>query len=117
MIEYFTDEELSCKCCGKLVFSDRTRQRLNVARYHAGVPFVITSGYRCPEYNKKIGASFTSSHVKGCAADIKANWEVNRFKIISGLLLAGFTRIGIGKDFIHADDDPVKQKELIWVYL
>jgi hypothetical protein len=33
-------------------------------------PLIITSGYRCPELNKKVGGVADSAHVKGLAADI-----------------------------------------------
>lgn len=29
---------------------------------------------------------------------------------------AGFTRIGIGQNFIHVDTDPDKQQNIIWTY-
>lgn len=35
-----------------------------------GKPLTITSGYRCPELNKRVGGSPTSAHLKGLAADI-----------------------------------------------
>ena len=34
-------------------------------------PIIITSGYRSPELNKKVGGSPTSNHLTGCAVDIK----------------------------------------------
>ena len=34
-------------------------------------PIVITSGYRSPEVNKKVGGSPTSNHLTGCAVDIR----------------------------------------------
>lgn len=37
-----------------------------------GKPIRVTSGYRNPEYNAKVGGSPTSQHVQGWAADIKA---------------------------------------------
>ncbi len=33
-------------------------------------PIIITSGYRSPELNKKVGGSTTSNHLTGCAVDI-----------------------------------------------
>ncbi len=33
-------------------------------------PVRITSGYRCPKLNKKVGGSLNSQHMKGEAADI-----------------------------------------------
>lgn len=32
-------------------------------------PLVISSGYRSPEVNRRVGGSITSQHMTGCAAD------------------------------------------------
>lgn len=41
---------------------------------------IITSGYRCPELNARVGGSPTSAHQTGNAADIvPANGEVEKF--------------------------------------
>jgi uncharacterized protein YcbK (DUF882 family) len=37
-----------------------------------GAPIIVTSGYRCPLLNKKVGGVATSYHMKGQAADIRA---------------------------------------------
>jgi zinc D-Ala-D-Ala carboxypeptidase len=37
-------------------------------------PIIITSGYRCPELNARIGGSKTSAHMLGLAADCHA-WD------------------------------------------
>lgn len=42
-------------------------------RDHFGVPIAVTSGYRSPELNKRIGGSLTSQHSKGQALDIDAD--------------------------------------------
>ena len=34
-------------------------------------PIIITSGYRSPELNKKVGGSPTSNHLTGCAVDVR----------------------------------------------
>ena len=34
-------------------------------------PIMISSGYRSPELNKKVGGSPTSNHLTGCAVDIR----------------------------------------------
>lgn len=90
--------------------------RLDRARHYAGVPFVITSAFRTPEKNEEVGGSPTSSHLKGLAVDISCTNSVHRYEIVRRLLGAGFTRIGIGEDFIHVDADPAKHQGVIWLY-
>ena len=34
-------------------------------------PIIITSGYRSPELNRKVGGVATSNHLTGCAVDIR----------------------------------------------
>jgi hypothetical protein len=88
-------------------------EMIEEAREIAGVPFVINSGYRCPEHNKAVGSTSTN-HTSGKAADIQATDGPTRGKILKGLYSAGFKRIGIAKDFIHADiTDSV---ESAWLY-
>jgi len=36
-------------------------------------PLIVTSGYRCPELNERIGGSKNSAHMKGFAADIRSH--------------------------------------------
>jgi len=115
----FTDDEFRCPCCGKFVDSLPFRAflaRLQDARHIAGIPFVITSGYRCPEHNSVVGGKTDSSHLKGIAADIRAHIASERFAIINGLIKAGFERFGIGRDFVHVDTDMSKPSRLIWIY-
>jgi zinc D-Ala-D-Ala carboxypeptidase len=89
---------------------------LDEARDIADVAFKINSGYRTPEHNEKVGGVSSSSHLSGLAADIHCNDSVKRFIIVNALILAGFTRIGIAKTFIHVDNDPSKTGDVIWVY-
>ena len=89
--------------------------KLDKARAIADVPFKITSGYRSKETNKRVKGVSTSSHLKGLAADISCKDSSTRQKIISGLIKAGFTRIGIADTFIHCDTDKDKN-DAIWLY-
>jgi hypothetical protein len=43
---------------------------LEKVRAHFGMPIYISSGYRCPRLNAKVGGVTTSQHTKGQAADI-----------------------------------------------
>ena len=117
MTNYFSLKEQSCRCCGEGQLNPRFLEKLNKARELAGIPFVLNCGYRCEKHNKEVGGSDTSSHLDGLAVDIRCTNSVNRYKIIKALLEADICRIGIGKDFVHCDDD-VRSKipNLIWLY-
>ena len=67
-------------------------------------------------YRKGISTKEKSSHQKGIAADIKSRSSRNRSAILDGLIKAGFTRIGIGKTWIHVDNDPLKARRVTWLY-
>lgn len=45
-------------------------EQLEVLREYLGKPIKINSGYRSPEWNKKIGGTENSQHVLGKASDI-----------------------------------------------
>ena len=89
---------------------------LDNARTIAGIPFIITSAWRSPEHNKKVGGTPNSSHLKGLAVDIVADDSRKRFTILQALIAAGFTRIGIAKTFIHVDGDTEKDPRVTWLY-
>lgn len=97
-------------------------RRLDKARKITGIPFVISSGARSEKWNKRVGGSPTSSHLwteqEVCASDIECDSSTERFIIVSALIKAGFTRIGIGKDFIHVDSDErdFKPQNIIFDY-
>jgi zinc D-Ala-D-Ala carboxypeptidase len=91
-------------------------RKLKKARDYAGVPFGINSGHRTPKNNKKVGGKKDSSHLDGWAGDISCTSSRQRAKIIPALIRAGFNRIGIGKTFIHVDNDPKKPKDVFWMY-
>jgi len=108
--------EFACPCCGNNLIQTNTFTQLLKAREIAGVPFRINSGYRCEAHNREVGGTEDSSHIKGYAADLHCLYSGSRWKIIDALIKAGFVRIGIGKSFIHADNDPDKDQNVIWLY-
>ena len=90
--------------------------KLDEIRADAGIPFVITSGYRTPAHNAKVGGVADSSHMKGVAVDISAPTDGIRRKIAAAAIKHGVTRIGWGRSFIHLDMDSAKTQGITWGY-
>lgn len=90
---------------------------LDILRETYGEPIIVTSGYRTKEENKRVGGVENSSHLTGNAVDIRVKDSRDRFYLIKLALSAGFTRIGVGKNFLHLDND-IHRKDpcVIWTY-
>lgn len=74
--------------------------------------FSVSSGYRSPSYNKKIGGARRSEHTHGRAADIQlpSSWtEEQKSNFLTDALNSGFKRV-IGYDkypgMFHLDTNP-----------
>ena len=115
-VKYFKPEEFACPCCGKVKMNEEFIERLDKARYIAGIPFKISSGYRCPKHNAEVGGVPDSAHTKGLAADIICNNSQDRYKIIEATINCKLKRIGVGAEFIHLDCDREKPWMVIWTY-
>ena len=126
LFRYFKEQEFACKCgCGKTPFKSNFGfsvdtaliSKLDDLRHRFSKKIVVTSGFRCYDYNiKQSKASLTSSHVKGLAVDITfANFDINRLEVLALVCEMGFKRVGIGKDFIHLDVD-IDKSQLSWTY-
>lgn len=102
--KYFKQEEFSCPCCGKNNMLEEFILKLYNAREISGVPFIINSGYRCYNHNKKISGMPNSYHLLGEACDIKCYDGWQRYQIISGAIKAGIYGIIIYENFIHIDN-------------
>lgn len=120
--KYFDLSEFDCDYepgSGKQM-NTKFLNKLAIARDIAGIPFVVTSGYRTLKKNTdliKAGypAVLDSAHLKGVAADIEANAKT-RFTLVAALMKAGFVRIGVAKTFIHVDNDTTKPQQRLWTY-
>ena len=117
---HFQSDEFWCSCgCGNEgpngnKVSQPLVLKLEIVRTAINKPMKINSGIRCLEYNRSIGSSDTSSHIKCIAADISCTQMSYRHLLMSHLPKL-FDRIGIHKDFIHVDIDTDKRKG-IFVY-
>jgi zinc D-Ala-D-Ala carboxypeptidase len=88
--------------------------KLQKARDIAGIPFKINSAFRTVAHNRAVGGSANSAHTRGHAVDIAATTGAQKFRIVQAAMQAGFTRIGIYRNFIHVDDDPSLPQNVIW---
>ena len=89
---------------------------LDKVRETAGIPLVLNSAYRSPEYEKAHGRKGTSAHCEGWAVDIRCNTSANRYIIVAAALRCGIQRIGIAKTYVHLDCSPSHAQGVIWDY-
>lgn len=94
---------------GFLALLDRIRER-------AGIPIVLNCAYRSREHDLKAGRSGNSAHTRGKAVDVRCTTSANRYKIVAAALEEGVRRIGIGKSFVHLDNDTSLPLGVIWDY-
>ena len=116
-MKYFTHTEFDSpdKKDSGLNMCTEFLEKIDSARELAKTPFKINSGFRTIAHNRSLGSKDTSSHIKGCAADIHCNNSIERAKIIYSLIQAGFRRLGVSETFEHVDCDNEKQNA-IWLY-
>ena len=83
-MKYFKKEEFTQSATAVLLGIDNTPSKEHVANLERlvahvldpvreawGSPIIVSSGYRCPELNARVGGVKTSYHLHGMAADIR----------------------------------------------
>jgi len=120
------DPMLACPCCGDINISPSLMDTLQDVRNITLRPMTITSGVRCEKHNKAVGGVSGSAHVPfdlndgegevGHAIDVAISGSKQRYEILGPLLIVGGERIGIGKTFIHMDNDTRKPEQVIFTY-
>lgn len=77
-------------------------KKLQMLRDYLGVPVNVTSGYRTPEHNKKVGGVERSQHKYGKAADIWARGKSHE-EVSQAAEKIGFDGVGRYDGFTHVD--------------
>lgn len=116
-VRNFTRDEFACPCCGREEMRHEFLTRLSSARAMAGIPFVVTSGWRCLEHDLSLNGG--GEHVLGCAVNIACRNSHDRWLIIDNLIIAGFRRIGVAPGFIHAGSATLEDgydPDVLWLY-
>lgn len=108
--EHFGLQEFQCKHCGQVKISSQLVDKLEALRQKLGVPFVITSGFRCETHNRNVGGAPSSYHVQGLACDIACpkGFTVEEFAQICfdhGFSVGAYPK----QNFVHVDVRPGKQ--------
>lgn len=84
---------------------------LQKIRAHFGKPVTITSAYRTPAHNAKVGGVADSQHLYGAAADIKVkNVSPLRVAQYAEQILINKGGIGVYETFVHIDVRPTKSR-------
>lgn len=120
-MNYFTDQELACSCCGKNEFDSDFLRLLNHLRAECDFPFVVTSGYRCPLHPVEAKKKKRGAHTTGKAVDIAVYGERAQ-KLLHAALSVGIERIGVSQKgdiksrFIHLDVCHDFPSPAFWTY-
>lgn len=95
---------------GSHFLADALVQAVSLIRATYKQPVTITSTYRSPEYNKLIGGSEQSQHIKGKAIDFKLKSIEslirdieNKGEVFTYLRNIGINGFGLYDNFIHLD--------------
>ena len=115
--------EWACKETGRIVVVPDFMDRLEALRSACGFALPISSGYRSPEHDEKVGTSATPGagpHTLGMACDIAiTNPQIGI--LIRHALDLGFTGFGLSQKegasakFVHIDT--VHASDTWWSYL
>lgn len=105
----FKVSEFRCKDGSDKILIDVNfvRDKLQAIRDHFGAPVTINSGYRTPEYNKKVGGASKSYHMTGQAFDIvvKGHTPAEVARYAQSLDINGIIQYN---NFVHVDSRDIR---------
>ena len=114
-MRYFSIAELTQSATAKRLGIDNTpsdnikknltlfiEKVLDPIREDWGGPIIVSSGYRCPELNAKVGGAKTSGHLYGYCADLQVKGGMKKMREFADFI------------FEWMKDHKMKFDELIW---
>ena len=111
---YFKPQELECHCgCHSQGVTPEALLRLNALRSLVGMPFILTSAYRCSKHPVEAKKAKAGYHNKGIAFDIAITSGKLRARILKYAGILGFTAYGLSDEFIHLD---LRGEYASWTY-
>lgn len=100
---HFKVREFACKDGSDEVLIDLSLvYLLEDLRQYYNAPITITSGYRTPAYNERVGGAPNSKHMKGEAADIVVH-SVPPIKVFNDMNPVHTGGLGLYREFTHID--------------
>jgi hypothetical protein len=111
----FSPREIACKGTGQLIVDVEAMDRLQALRDMLGKPLILTSAYRSPSHNKRVGGAKNSYHMQGVAFDVRMeNHDPHEFE--EAARAVGFTGFGYypKSGFMHIDTGPSRSWGKQW---
>jgi len=99
----FSPNELASRGNGSLKVDIDAIHKLQVMRDIVGRPMTITSAYRDPRHNARVGGAPRSMHKQGRAFDIALRGH-NKEQLKQAAEEAGFGGIAFARSFMHVDN-------------
>lgn len=116
----FTESEMTCHCgCGRVEMDLDFMERLQVIRDGFRHPMPVSSGYRCMDFDRRIGGA--GIHPLGQAADIRVSGE-QVYHLLALALTMDIRGIGLMqhglhiKRFMHLDTTHGSTRPRVWTY-
>jgi zinc D-Ala-D-Ala carboxypeptidase len=127
--ENFDYVEFACSHCGENEMSEFVIDHLQKLRNECDFPFIITSGYRCPEHPIEAAKSAPGPHSTGLAVDIGVSHKEALSVLFAAVLTNAEAEMSIwqgfginqkgGSRFIHldqCDENERRPRPHIWSY-
>jgi len=111
----FSPREIACKGTGSILVNEEALDKLQALRNLLDKPLILTSAYRSPEHNKRVGGAKNSYHMQGVAFDVRMdNHDPREFETAARSV--GFTGFGYypKSGFMHIDTGPARSWGTPW---
>ena len=109
--DHFNSDEFDCRCdyssCEITYVDTDIIDYLEEKRAYLGVPIIVTSGFRCTRWNKRVGGKPGSIHMTGKAADIRLKGkDITQF----GEVFEDADGMRVYDSFVHVDKRGYKSR-------